>query len=197
MRFMLTHLEQGKAFRHFLQALFRLYGGPALARTMLDPASNLQQDHCIALDHVVISITQLLADSCEHSSIPTTLDSSTRDHQSLTDPRGALSRCVHELDGKRSDAASFTSSNIASSLTCRQRKLKCDEKKPVCGQCIKASRECIPSSGIVFRHQHNASMNGDDSGDENSLKGFYSYKNTFEEDAIWLDIPKNGRFLPM
>jgi hypothetical protein len=39
-------------------------------------------------------------------------------------------------------------------------------------------------------------MNGDDSGDENSLKGFYSYKNTFEDDAIWLDIPKNGRCLP-
>jgi hypothetical protein len=78
------------------------------------------------------------------------------------------------------------------SLTCRQRKLKCDEKKPVCGQCTKASRECIPSSGIVFRHQHNASMNGEDSGDENSLKGFYAYKNTFDEDAIWMDIPKHG-----
>lgn len=89
----------------------------------------------------------------------------------------------------------LTCFNTCCSLTCRQRKLKCDETKPVCGQCIKASRECVPSSGIVFRHQHNASMNGDDSGDENSLKGFYSYKNTFEDDAIWLDIPKNGRWL--
>ncbi|KAF2132349.1 hypothetical protein P153DRAFT_421311 [Dothidotthia symphoricarpi CBS 119687] len=80
-------------------------------------------------------------------------------------------------------------------LTCRQRKLKCDEKKPVCGQCTKASRECIPSSGIVFRHQHNASMNGDDSGDENSLKGFYAYKNTFENDTIWLDIPRSVTFI--
>jgi hypothetical protein len=62
----------------------------------------------------------------------------------------------------------------------------------VCSQCTKASRECIPSSGIVFRHQHNASMNGDDSGDENSLKGFYAYKNTFDEDTIWMDIPRNG-----
>ncbi|KAH8728927.1 hypothetical protein GQ44DRAFT_499447 [Phaeosphaeriaceae sp. PMI808] len=80
-------------------------------------------------------------------------------------------------------------------LTCRQRKLKCDEKKPVCSQCTKASRECIPSSGIVFRHQHNASMNGDDSSDENSLKGFYAYKNTFNEDTIWMDIPKNVTFI--
>ncbi|CAO2657421.1 Nn.00g035470.m01.CDS01 [Neocucurbitaria sp. VM-36] len=80
-------------------------------------------------------------------------------------------------------------------LTCRQRKLKCDEKKPVCGQCTKASRDCVPSSGIVFRHQHNASMNGDESGDENSLKGFYAYKNTFENDTVWMDIPKNVTFI--
>ncbi|KAL5392955.1 hypothetical protein PMIN03_005865 [Paraphaeosphaeria minitans] len=80
-------------------------------------------------------------------------------------------------------------------LTCRQRKLKCDEKKPVCSQCCKASRECIPSSGIVFRHQHNASMNGEDSGDDNSLKGFYAYRNTFDEETIWLDIPRNVTFI--
>jgi hypothetical protein len=35
-------------------------------------------------------------------------------------------------------------------------------------------------------------MNGDDSGDEKSLKGFYAYKNTFDENAIWMDIPKHG-----
>nr|C9K7C2.1 RecName: Full=Transcription activator AMTR1; AltName: Full=AM-toxin biosynthesis regulator 1 [Alternaria alternata]BAI44746.1 Zn(II)2Cys6 transcription factor [Alternaria alternata] len=75
-------------------------------------------------------------------------------------------------------------------LTCRQRKLKCDEKKPVCRQCAKASRECIPSPGIVFRHQQNASMNGEDSTAEKSLKGFYAYKNTFDKDAMWVDIPK-------
>ncbi|KAF1951690.1 hypothetical protein CC80DRAFT_553061 [Byssothecium circinans] len=80
-------------------------------------------------------------------------------------------------------------------LTCRQRKLKCDEKKPICGQCSKASRECVPSSGIVFRHQHNASMNGDDSGDENTLKGFYAYKNTFDDDTIWAEIPKQVTFI--
>lgn len=31
-------------------------------------------------------------------------------------------------------------------------------------------------------------------GDRGSLKGFYSYKNTFHEDSVWLDIPKQGRF---
>jgi hypothetical protein len=37
-------------------------------------------------------------------------------------------------------------------------------------------------------------MNGEESGDENSLKGFYAYKNTFEDDTIWMDIPRNGEF---
>jgi len=25
-----------------------------------------------------------------------------------------------------------------------------------------------------------------------SLKQFYSYKNTFDENSVWLDIPKDG-----
>lgn len=28
--------------------------------------------------------------------------------------------------------------------------------------------------------------------DRGNLKGFYSYKNTFEKDSVWLDIPKHG-----
>lgn len=83
-------------------------------------------------------------------------------------------------------------SNVFCSLTCRQRKLKCDERKPMCKRCAKTSRECIPSSGIVFCHQHNASMNGGDLRDESSMKGFYAYKDTFNEDMIWMDIPKNS-----
>lgn len=35
-------------------------------------------------------------------------------------------------------------------------------------------------------------MNGDVAGDVYSLKGFYAYKNTFEDDIIWIDIPNNG-----
>ncbi|KAL5119473.1 hypothetical protein ACEQ8H_002538 [Pleosporales sp. CAS-2024a] len=38
-------------------------------------------------------------------------------------------------------------------------------------------------------------MNGDETGDENSLKGFYAYKNTFDEDTIWMDIPRNVTFI--
>ena len=134
---------------------------------------------------------------------------SARDYEILSfseiDPHiGTTLKCDHELDGKSTPTYMLPRPILTLchySLTCRQRKLKCDEKKPVCGQCTKASRECVPSSGIVFRHQHNASMNGEDLGDENSLKGFYAYKNTFDDDAIWMDIPKNGQsdialFLP-
>jgi len=34
-------------------------------------------------------------------------------------------------------------------------------------------------------------MNGDDAADDN-LKGFYAYKDTFDDKTIWLDIPKHG-----
>ncbi|KAF2086203.1 hypothetical protein K490DRAFT_74733 [Saccharata proteae CBS 121410] len=80
-------------------------------------------------------------------------------------------------------------------LTCRQRKLKCDERKPVCGPCSKASRDCRFGSSIIFRHQQNASMNGTgDSPDETNLKSFFAYKNTFDADTVWLDIPRQVTF---
>jgi hypothetical protein len=34
-------------------------------------------------------------------------------------------------------------------------------------------------------------MNGEDALDE-SLKGFYAYKNTFDDNTVWVDIPNNG-----
>ncbi|KAI4251388.1 MAG: hypothetical protein LQ352_004876 [Teloschistes flavicans] len=77
-------------------------------------------------------------------------------------------------------------------LTCRGRKLKCDEEKPICGQCSKAKRECRPCDGVVFRHQQNASMN---SADGRNLNSFYAYKNTFDSDSVWLEIPKNVTFV--
>ncbi|KAG9239310.1 hypothetical protein BJ875DRAFT_221903 [Amylocarpus encephaloides] len=82
--------------------------------------------------------------------------------------------------------------------TCRSRKLKCDESKPICGQCRKGSRECQPSDGVVFRHQQNASMNGtgeEDDGSGRKLGGFYAYRNTFNEDTVWVEVPKNVTFL--
>ena len=47
----------------------------------------------------------------------------------------------------------------------------------------------------MFRHHQNASLNKNDdaySGDRGTLRGFYSYKNTFDENSVWLEIPKQG-----
>ena len=82
---------------------------------------------------------------------------------------------------------------MASSMTCRKRKLKCDEARPRCGQCTKANRDCEPSTGITFRHQHNASLNaldGGPSGQQNQLKSFYNYRESFGRDTIWAVLPK-------
>ncbi|KAK2871887.1 hypothetical protein FQN49_002724 [Arthroderma sp. PD_2] len=84
-------------------------------------------------------------------------------------------------------------------LTCRTRKLKCDEQKPQCSQCQKAGRECRLSEAVVFRHQQNASMNQEEDAvgpsGRGNLKGFYSYKNTFGADSVWLEIPKQVVFV--
>ncbi|KAK6085652.1 zn 2cys6 transcription factor [Seiridium cupressi] len=36
--------------------------------------------------------------------------------------------------------------------TCRSRKVKCDEAKPVCGSCVKASRKCVFPEAAAFRN---------------------------------------------
>lgn len=54
----------------------------------------------------------------------------------------------------------------------------------------------MPSAGVVFRHQQNPSLNEEDvqMGDVNARLGsFYAYKNTFNEEHIWVDVPKKGR----
>lgn len=39
------------------------------------------------------------------------------------------------------------------SLTCKRRKLKCDESKPICRKCTKASRDCSYGEQSIFRSQ--------------------------------------------
>lgn len=82
------------------------------------------------------------------------------------------------------------------SLTCRQRKLKCDESKPVCAQCKRANRECRPSDSVVFRHQQNASLNGAGtrSSGSGSLSSFYNYRNTYHGgNHYWVDVPRQRK----
>ncbi|KAI5207736.1 hypothetical protein E4T39_01813 [Aureobasidium subglaciale] len=76
------------------------------------------------------------------------------------------------------------------------RSAQCDQELDVCGQCTKASRQCVPSPGVVFRHQQNASMNGSGAtGVEGGLKSFYGYKETFGKDSVWVDVPRNLTFV--
>lgn len=52
----------------------------------------------------------------------------------------------------------------------------------------------------MFRHHQNASLNkddGDTTGNRGNLRGFYSYKNTFDEDSVWLEIPKQGAHMDL
>src|SRR2546423_6309300 len=81
---------------------------------------------------------------------------------------------------------------LCRSLTCRQRKLKCDEQKPICSQCLKANRECRPSEAVVFRHQQNASMNATGVRNEGNLPSLYGYRNTFGRDHTWVKIPEQS-----
>ncbi|KAK7449591.1 hypothetical protein Landi51_06015 [Colletotrichum acutatum] len=71
-------------------------------------------------------------------------------------------------------------------LTCRQRKLKCNEARPACGQCTKSDRECIFSQDTKFRHfDHSLLCRGQDK----ASAGRVIVENLFEEDQTWLDIP--------
>lgn len=54
----------------------------------------------------------------------------------------------------------------------------------------------MPSDGVVFRHQQNASMNGGEdaiTGERSGRLGaFFAYRNTFDESSVWVDVPKDG-----
>ncbi|KAI9738712.1 MAG: hypothetical protein M1834_008217 [Cirrosporium novae-zelandiae] len=98
------------------------------------------------------------------------------------------------------DGRGFTNFSVPTySSTCRSRKIKCDEESPVCGPCRKSSRHCKPGPGIFFRHQQNASLNNDldlsDEPAEGDLGGFYSYRNTFNKDCVWVKVPKKVTFV--
>lgn len=64
----------------------------------------------------------------------------------------------------------------------------------MCSQCQKASRECIPSSGLTFRHHQNPSLNGEELS-EGNLSSFYGYKETFGKGTTWVDVPLDLTFV--
>ncbi|EXJ92966.1 hypothetical protein A1O3_01522 [Capronia epimyces CBS 606.96] len=71
--------------------------------------------------------------------------------------------------------------------TCRSRKLKCDEVRPICGQCLKSHRECVRSEGITFRHHQNAAFARE--GQDHSLDSFYKYAQSYTEEEVRTFLP--------
>lgn len=78
------------------------------------------------------------------------------------------------------------------SLTCRHRKLKCDEVKPTCGQCRKSDRECVFSQDTRFRHFDVQGLLRQ--GQEKTAAGHTASDGLFGKDQIWIDIPGDRLF---
>ncbi|KAK7418423.1 hypothetical protein QQX98_003915 [Neonectria punicea] len=80
-------------------------------------------------------------------------------------------------------------------LTCRCRKLKCDEIKPVCGNCTKSSRDCSYAERSIFRNFEVRSPSkrkaSDIAGPEQRQLSI------FEGDHVWLEIPAQLTFVPI
>lgn len=71
-------------------------------------------------------------------------------------------------------------------MTCRQRKVKCDEGKPVCGRCIKIFRQCnweqpsAPTSDYTFKLLYQARRNfGTGSFNIDAMVPYIHYFTTF------------------
>ncbi|KAL5342905.1 hypothetical protein BJX70DRAFT_385780 [Aspergillus crustosus] len=68
--------------------------------------------------------------------------------------------------------------------TCRHRKVKCDEARPVCGPCTRTSRECL--SACIFRNYGVDDMQRD-AGDPPIR----------DEDHVWVKLPPGLAFIPV
>ncbi|TDZ30416.1 Transcription activator AMTR1 [Colletotrichum spinosum] len=83
--------------------------------------------------------------------------------------------------------------------TCRQRKLKCDEVKPHCGQCARSGRICVFSDDSKFRHFDAHALNdrnaGSGSGDKASPHSHEAAGSLFGTDQVWLNIPADLTFV--
>lgn len=73
------------------------------------------------------------------------------------------------------------------SLTCKRRKLKCDETKPRCRKCIKASRDCSYGEQSIFRGQGVSST--PDRIRKGTRDGREKQANGPTEETIWVDLP--------
>ena len=74
-------------------------------------------------------------------------------------------------------------------MTCRQRKLKCDELKPYCGLCLRSRRRCGYLTGNGFRH-FRVPWTTSDKRDLDGASVSGSETDVLREQGnVWLDIP--------
>ncbi|KAH8667148.1 hypothetical protein BGZ61DRAFT_592658 [Ilyonectria robusta] len=78
-------------------------------------------------------------------------------------------------------------------LTCRCRKLKCDEIKPVCGHCTKGSRDCNYTERSIFRSFEIRSPSKRKASDISDSP--HRQLSIFEGDHVWLDVPTQLTFV--
>ncbi|KAI1079995.1 hypothetical protein F5B20DRAFT_541941 [Whalleya microplaca] len=75
---------------------------------------------------------------------------------------------------------------------CRSRKVKCDEKRPVCGPCKKAVRNCVFSVEPVFRNGNSQVARRKHN---NGAIDHAQDVSVFARDHIWVEIPNNLTFV--
>ena len=77
------------------------------------------------------------------------------------------------------------------SLTCKRRKLKCDESKPTCHKCFKSSRDCVYGEQSVFRSQEF------DSSPDRKRRRTGTQREVqavSREETTWVDLPSERKF---
>lgn len=75
------------------------------------------------------------------------------------------------------------------SLTCKSRKLKCDETKPCCRHCVKASRNCNYGNVNIFRGQAIHSTPRHKRRGRGKSNVLEEDSHIVEEGNTWLEIP--------
>ncbi|KAI0855811.1 hypothetical protein F4860DRAFT_447028 [Xylaria cubensis] len=76
-------------------------------------------------------------------------------------------------------------------LTCKRRKVKCDEVKPNCGPCNKSSRRCEYAERTLFRNFEGCTS----STRKRHGKTKLSSNPVPQEEQTWLDVPRNLEFV--
>ncbi|KAJ5329337.1 hypothetical protein N7452_009727 [Penicillium brevicompactum] len=80
-------------------------------------------------------------------------------------------------------------------MTCRGRKLKCDEAKPVCGPCVKADRECRFEERCIFRNQNVPSPKRKPQRRAGARKRRVREEPEELGDQTWVDVPHELTFI--